>query len=86
MPMFEVHLVTDCAPPTRIAGGLDELLDVLNDAQALVEAPRGLLEVHARVDAADVVGAVWAGHGIVDRALNTLGRVGSVTAVEATAT
>lgn len=83
MPTFEVHLVTDCPPPRSFAVGLDELLDVLNDVQALVEASAGLLEVRTVVDADDIVGAVRAGHGIVDRALITLGCVGTVTAVEA---
>lgn len=83
MPLFDVHLITDCPPPARVADELDELLDVLNDVEATVEAPNGLLEVQATVEADDVVGAVRAGHGIVDRALITLGRVGTVTHAQA---
>ena len=86
MPTFEVRLVTDCPSPRSFAVGLDELLDVLNDVQASVEAPAGLLEVRTVVEADDIVGAVGSAHGIVDRALITLGRVGTVTAIEARST
>ena len=48
-----------------------------------METPAGLLEIRTVVEADDIVGAVRAGHRIVDRALITLGCVGSATAVEA---